>query len=111
MVFFWIWKIVVEVKIVEYDLVQPYFVWRVETEVWKDEFTHPYDNDKTIIWVGENYPLIAPSEMAFSLRWNELDKSNETKFAIIRNSVYNTLCGNKDDTVLELSDETDANNR
>ena len=27
-----------------------------------------------MVGVGENYPLIAPSEMAFSLRWDELVK-------------------------------------
>ena len=109
LVFSWIAKIVVEVKIVEYDLVQPYLVWRV-SDVWKDEFTHPY-RSQDMVWIGENYPLIAPSEMAFSLRWNELERlmnKVDTDHEIVSITLS---CGDKDDTVLNLSHETDSHNR
>ncbi len=109
LVFSWIAKIVVEVKIVEYDLVQPYLVWRV-SEVWKDEFTHPYRN-KDMVWIGENYPLIAPSEMAFSIRWNELERlmnKVDTNYEIVSITLS---CGDKDNTVLNLSHELDSHNR
>ena len=102
LMFSWISKIVVEVKIVEYDLVQPYLVWRV-SEVWKDEFNHPYDNEN-MIGVWQNYPLIAPSEMAFSLRWNELEREMN-KIDVNHEIVSITLaCWNKDGTTLELLD-------
>ena len=67
-----IWEIETEVEVKEYDIVQPYLVWRVENE-WVDEFLHPYDS-KEIQWIGTEYNLIAPAEMAFSLRVNEFDK-------------------------------------
>ena len=104
-----IWKIEVVVDNIEYDLVQPYLVWRV-LEVWNDEFNHPYDDD-TMMWIGKNYPLIAPSEMAFSLRWNELEKvmsQVETNYQIVS---IQLLCGDKDNTVLNLSHDVDKNNR
>ena len=66
-----IWEIETEVEVKEYDIVQPYLVWRVENE-WVDEFLHPYDN-KELAWIGTEYDLIAPAEMAFSLRVNEFD--------------------------------------
>ena len=109
LIFSWIAKIVVEVTIVEYDLVQPYLVWRV-SEVWKDEFTHPYRNEN-MVWIGENYPLVAPSEMAFSLRWSELERlmnKVDTDHEIVSITLS---CGDKDNTVLNLSHDVDAHNR
>ena len=109
LVFSWIAKIVVEVKIVEYDLVQPYLVWRV-SEVWKDEFTHPYRNEN-MVWIGENYPLVAPSEMAFSLRWSELERlmnKVDTDHEIVSITLS---CGDRDNTVLNLSHDVDSHNR
>jgi hypothetical protein len=41
-----------------------------------DEFLHPYKNDN-IDGRGMSYPLIAPSEMAYSIRWNELLKQTD----------------------------------
>ena len=99
LIFSWIWKIVTEVKNEKYDLVQPYLVWRVKD--W-DKFTHPYDND-SLDWIWNDYPLIAPSEMEFALRWNELDRlMNEidVNYEIVSVTLS---CGNKDDTVLELA--------
>ncbi len=107
LMFSWISKIVVEIKNVEYDLVQPYLVWRV-LNVWEDEFKHPYDDD-TMEWTWSKYPLIAPSEMAFSLRWNELERlmrDVDTNYNIVSISLS---CGDKDDTRLDLSHEADRN--
>ena len=107
-VFWWIWKIVTEVKQIDYDIIQPYLVWRVEN-AWVDEFLHPYKNvDMIGIW--ENYPLIAPSEMAYSLRWNELIKLTDKELPAwyeIQN--IKLLCGNKDWSILELSHDKDNN--
>ena len=107
-VFWWIWKIEVEVKQIDYDIIQPYLVWRVETE-WVDEFKRPYKNED-MVWVWTKYALIAPSQMAFSLRWNELMKLTNKELP----SGYEILdidliCGNKDNTVLKLSNEYDSN--
>ena len=106
MVFGWIWKIETEVKQIDYDIIQPYLVWRVEEE-WIDEFNHPYD-DENMIWVWQNYPLIAPSEMAFSLRWDELMKLTNKKlpgwYEVVN---VRFLCGNKEKTTLELTHDTD----
>jgi hypothetical protein len=106
MVFGWIWKIETEVKQIDYDIIQPYLVWRVEEE-WIDEFNHPYD-DENMIWVWQNYPLIAPSEMAFSLRWDELMKLTNKElpgwYEVVN---VRFLCGNKEKTTLELTHDTD----
>lgn len=66
-----------EVSHVKYDVIQPYLVWIVNTP-WEDEFIHPYDNWK-ISWMGEEFKLIAPAEMAFSIRWNELTEQMANK--------------------------------
>ena len=109
MVFGWIWKIVTEVVQIDYDIIQPYLVWRVEQE-WIDEFTHPYRNSDMVTTVGENYPLIAPSEMAYSLRWNELIKLTDEELpAWYEIQDIKLLCGNKDGTILELSHDKDNN--
>ena len=104
-VFWWIWKIEAEVKI-DYDIIQPYLVWRVENE-WKDEFNHPYD-DENIVGIGKNYPLIAPSEMAYSLRRDELTKLTNEELPELYDIVnIKLLCGNKNGTILELSKNKD----
>lgn len=100
-------KIITEVKQVEYDIIQPYLVWRVQT--WMvDEFLHPYKNEN-IDWRGINYPLIAPSEMAYSIRWNELLKQTDKDLPLWydRDTIdVKLLCGDKDNTVLELYDKS-----
>lgn len=109
LIFSWIWKIVVEVEFIEYDMIQPYLVWRV-VDAGNDEFVHAYDND-TIVGIWENYPLIAPSEMAFSLRWDELERlmnQIETNYEI---KSVTLSCGNKDNKVLNLSSKSDNHNR
>ncbi len=63
-----------------------------------------------MVGVGENYPLIAPSEMVFSLRWGELTKLTNRELP----SWYEILdvkfiCGNKDGTILNLTHDTDNN--
>ena len=108
LVFWQINKIETEVEQINYDIIQPYLVWRVENE-WVDEFSHPYDNE-TIVWVWDKYPLIAPSEMAFSLRWDELIKLTDQEFPAWYEIVgIKLLCGNKDGTILELQKEKDNN--
>ena len=102
LVFSWIWKIVTEVKQIDYDIIQPYLVWRVKIE-WEDEFKHPY-RSKDMVGKGENYPLIAPSEMAFSIRWDELLKRTDRELPLWYQILdVKLLCGNKDETVLELN--------
>ena len=110
LVFNWIWKIVTEVKQIDYDIVQPYLVWRVENER-NDEFAHPYRN-QDMVGVGESYPLIAPSEMAFSLRWDELMKlTNKELPAWYEIINIKLLCGDKDNTILEIYDTAGVNRR
>ena len=106
-IIFWqINKIETEAEQIDYDIIQPYLVWRVENE-WIDEFTRPYDNE-TIAWVGNKYPLIAPSEIAFSLRWDELTKLTNQEFPAWYEIVgIKLLCGNKDGTILDLQNNTD----
>ena len=101
-IFWWINKIETEVVQIDYDIIQPYLVGRVEKE-WEDEFLHPYKNggDESI-WV--EYPLIAPSEIAYSIRWNELLKLTESEFPMWydqKNMIVKLICGNKDGTVLD----------
>ena len=94
-------KIVVEIKNIEYDLVQPYLVWRVEN-VWSDEFLHPYDN-KEIKWIGTEYSLVAPAEIAFSLRVNEFTKYlNQNVPSDSENFDITLTCGNNTDKTLSL---------
>ena len=110
LVFWWIWKIVTEVEQIDYDIIQPYLVWRVENE-WNDEFAHPYRN-QDMVGVGENYPLIAPSEMAYSLRWDELIKLANKELPAGYDIVnIKLLCGDKDNTILEIYDTAGANRR
>jgi len=107
-VFWWIWKIVTEVKKIDYDIIQPYLVWRVDDE-WEDEFKHPYRN-QDMIWVGVAYPLIAPAEMAFSLRWDELIKLTNKELPGWYEIVdVEFICGNKDGTIIKLTQNTDNN--
>ena len=104
-------KIVEDVKPIEYDVIQPYLVWRVNTSL-VDEFAHPYRN-KDIGGDGVQYPLIAPSEMAYSIRWNELLKLTDKELPSWydrENLSVKLLCGNGDDTELEIYDK-DSNNR
>ena len=98
-VFWQIWKIVTEVKQIDYDIIQPYLVWRVEIEGY-DEFKYPYDNgDMEGFW--QNYALIAPSEMAFSFRRNELAKLTSKELPSWSEIVNITFsCGNKDNKIL-----------
>lgn len=111
LVFWWIWKIQTEVKQIDYDIIQPYIVWRVEKE-WQDEFLHPYKNDDMVTTVGENYPLIAPAEMAYSIRWNELTKLTDRDLpAWYGNPKVKLLCGDKDATELELNENDEWNSR
>jgi len=96
-----IWNIVTDEVKVEYDIVQPYLVWRVE-HIWNDEFLHPYDN-KEISWIGTEYNLIAPAEMAFSLREEEFSKYlNENIPSESENFDITLSCGNNTDKALPL---------
>lgn len=96
-----IWDIVTDEVVVEYDIVQPYLVWRVEHE-WNDEFLHPYDN-KEIAWIGTEYNLIAPAEMAFSLREEEFTKYLNQNIPSESDNFDITLsCGNNTDKALPL---------
>ena len=98
-VFSLIWRIVTDEKPIEYDVIQPYLVWRVET-VWVDEFKHPYDNS-AISWIGKEYKLIAPSEMAFSIRRDEFTKlRNEKLPSSIKIDTITLSCGNGDEILL-----------
>ena len=112
LIFWWIWKIVTDVVQKDYDIIQPYLVWRVEEE-WIDEFNHPYDDDVDGDPIdGEKYPLIAPSEMAFSLRMEELiEFTNEKLPAWYEIVDIKLLCGNNDGTILETYDKEWANRR
>ena len=105
-VFWWIWKIETDIKN-DFDIIQPYLVWRVETE-WKDEFLHPY-NGEDVKGVGENYPLIAPAEIAYSLRQDKLFELINGELPWWYEIVWvKLLCGNKDETSLDLNfNETD----
>ena len=97
LVFWWIWKIVTEVEQIDYDIIQPYLVWRVKNE-WNDEFAHPYRN-QDMVGVGENYPLIAPSEMAYSRRWDELIKLANKELPAGYDIVnIKLLCGKKEES-------------
>ena len=101
-VFWEINKIVTEVKEVNYDVIQPYLVWRVNTW-WVDEFAHPYHN-KNILWIGREYKLIAPSEIAFSLRRKEFQKlTNKELPSNIEIQTITLSCGNWEDKALELT--------
>jgi len=99
-VFIRIWRIATEKEVKKYDLVQPFLVWRVERH-WVDEYTHPYIND-SIIWDEnwQNYPLIAPSEMAFDLRYDELIKKMNKDYNNYEIKNVTLSCGNTDKTVL-----------
>ena len=110
----WINKIETNIKQIDYDIIQPYLVWRVEKE-WIDEFNYPYKNEN-MEGNGVKYPLIAPSEMAFSLRWNELIKITDSELPSWYDRdhmIVKLLCGNKDGTTLEqnTSDEGKVNRR
>ena len=106
MVFWRIWKIETEIKN-DFDIIQPYLVWRVEVE-WEDEFLHPY-NSKNMEGIGENYPLIAPAEIAYTLRQDKLIELANGELPWWYEIVgVKLLCGNKDETSLDLDfDETD----
>ena len=100
LIFWEINKIVTEVKQVEYDIVQPYLVWRVNV-VWEDEFLHPYRSDD-IKWIGTEYRLIAPSEMAFSFRWDEFQKFiNKRLPSNIEIQAITLSCNNWEGKILE----------
>jgi hypothetical protein len=65
-----------------------------------------------MVGVGENYPLIAPSEMAYSLRWDELIKLANKELPAGYDIVnIKLLCGDKDNTILEIYDTAGANRR
>ena len=104
--FKWIWTIVTEVEEIDYDIVQPYIVWRVKTP-WVDEFNFPY-KDESIIWKWEKYPLIAPSEMAFSFWWDEFQRKVVNKYLKADDEIVSIklLCGNKDNKELEWTQVT-----
>ena len=94
---FWeIGKIVVEQKVpVLLSPVQPFLVWQ-----WTDDFSFPYDKNRES-W--ENYHLIAPSEVAFAVRWGQF---NQLQPAIPLESTLLSLtlsCWNKQWQVLSLS--------
>ena len=60
--------------------------------------------------IGVNYPLIAPSEMAFSLRWNELVKRTDRELPLGYEIVgVKLLCGNKEWTIIDLTHDADKN--
>ncbi len=100
LIFWEINKIVTEVKQVEYDIIQPYLVWRVKV-VWEDEFLHPYRSDD-IKWIWTEYKLIAPSEMAFSFRWNEFQKFiNKRLPSNIEIQAITLSCNNWEGKILE----------
>ena len=107
-VIFWmIGKIETEVEHIDYDVIQPYLVGRVITW-WVDEFLHPYRNDD-ISWIGQEYKLIAPAEMAFSLRWDEFAKLANKNLPSESEIVTITLsCGN-DNKDIELLHSTEQN--
>lgn len=108
-IFGWINKIETVVEQIDYDIIQPYLVWRVEEE-WIDEFKHPYKNGGKES-LGEEYPLIAPSEIAYSIRRNELLKLVNKEFPAWYDIVeVNLLCGNKDGTTLSLLDPIKSSN-
>jgi len=106
-IIFWkIWNIETEEVHIDYDVIQPYLVWRVENE-WVDEFEHPYDNE-TIAGIGSKYALIAPAEMAFSLRWDEFMKLKEKNLPAESEIVGITLfCGNGDKNWIDLLTSVD----
>jgi len=106
-VIFWkIWNIETEVVHIDYDVIQPYLVWRVEQE-WVDEFEHPYDNE-SISGIWNKYSLIAPAEMAFALRWDEFSKLREKSLPAESEIIGITLfCGNGDENGIELSKSMD----
>ena len=98
LIFWEIWKIVSEVEYIDYDAVQPYLVWRVKNE-WRDEFAYPYKNGGKES-IGEEYPLIAPSEMAFTYRLDKITKLAQLPagYEIVE---VKLLCGDKDETKLD----------
>ena len=100
LIFWEVNKIVTEIKQVEYDIVQPYLVWRVETW-WVAEFKNPYHN-QDIKWIGREFKLIAPSEMEFSFRWDEFQKLINQKLpSNIEIERITLSCGNWEDKILE----------
>lgn len=93
--------IVTEVEQKKYDIVQPYLVWRVVTW-WVDEFLHPYD-DENIKWFWMEYKLIAPAEIAFSLRKNDFNRYVNENIPLESENFRMTLsCWNNSDKVLNL---------
>lgn len=99
-VFSQIGKIIVERPQISSYPVQAYLVWKVENR-WVDEFNFPYD-DEWVSW--EKYPLLAPSEVAFKLRWNQiLNYQNAVLWTETTLQSVTLLCGNKQWQRLALS--------
>jgi hypothetical protein len=63
-----------------------------------------------MIGTGVEYPLIAPSEMAFSLRWDELIKQTNKDLKSISYEIIDVkfMCGNKEGTTLDLTQNIDS---
>ena len=99
-VFWWIGQIVTEKVQVSISPVQPYLVGMVENK-WVDEFDFPYDSE----WIsGKDYPLIAPSELAFKVRWNQIvDYQYNKLWQETTLQSISLLCGNPQNKRLELS--------
>ena len=101
LIFWEINKIVPEIKVIDYDIIQPYIVWRVKP--WEDGFLNPYRN-QDIKWVGKEYKLIAPSEIEFTLRWDELEKHMDKNLpSNITVETITLSCGNWESKALELT--------
>lgn len=99
-IFSLIWDIQVETVQKTIYPVQPYLVSNVEN-YWKDEFNFPYD-DEWISW--KKYPLIAPAEFAFSVRWSQILNYQASKLWIETTlQSIKLICGNEQNQVLELS--------
>lgn len=99
-VFSLIGDIVVETSQKAVYPIQPYLISNVEVP-WKDEFNFPYD-DEWITW--KKYPLIAPAEFAFRVRWDQIVNYQYANFW--RETTLKSIrfvCGNKQNQILDLS--------
>ena len=97
-IFVLIWKIVVEKSEVAQPIVWPHLVGKVENP--GDEFKFLYDEEGIL---GEDYPLIAPSEFAFRLNSSKfLQEQYRTLWANTTIQSLTIICGNQQGQRLEL---------